>query len=356
MSMWTPADARVKPRIWLDPADTSAIDLDPDNKLIEIQNKGTLNIRVEQPDPIPRPAWVANGIGGLPALNTAPNNGAWMKFEPIGGESLMQIEGEELFLIADTTAHAGFNRFAVAMARVPLNNDHSASTPAFYLSGMGGINYAGGGEPFVYGANTGITVRDTSTCERVKVYRPALHRQKYWRSNEDGLAANTEVDGRRDWSREDNSQALQYPFRLGAWWGVYGQGSYGLLNWEDQNPRALFGELLLYPPGLLPWEVEANEGYLAHKWGTAHRLPSSHGFNNAPPIKSEGNARKAVPLSAVDLVAVRDYDTKESLGYTVPLPSGDWTHPIPAGRRYDLTYYAEGCAPVVHGPYQAPDP
>jgi hypothetical protein len=200
----------------------------------------------------------------------------------------------------------------------------------------------------VYGASQEISV--LQNCVRPLVQRFAVHRQKHWRGYSDGLGAICDVDGFRGGPREVPFRAGN-PYGSGRWSRVYGAGTYDGVG--AQNVRARVGEWALFPEGLLPSEVAAIEGYLAHRHGEAGRLAPDHPFRAAPPIKSGGNARTAVPLAAVDLVAVRDYDTKESLGYSVPQPNGDWAHPIPAGRRYDLTYYAEGCAPVVHGPYQS---
>lgn len=45
----------------------------------------------------------------------------------------------------------------------------------------------------------------------------------------------------------------------------------------------------------------------------------------------------------------------EHIGAVSPRADGRWQYPIPAGITYDLSYFAEGCAPVVHGPYQQGD-
>lgn len=58
-------------------------------------------------------------------------------------------------------------------------------------------------------------------------------------------------------------------------------------------------------------------------------------------------------------VLIRQWDQGASpyahLGAVAPFASGEWAYPIPTGITYDLSYFAEGCAPVVHGPYQQGD-
>lgn len=62
-----------------------------------------------------------------------------------------------------------------------------------------------------------------------------------------------------------------------------------------------------------------------------------------------GNATKASGLP-VDSVVVFDWSTEEVLAKLIPELDGNWTATVPAGL-YGITYLADGCAPVTHGPY-----
>jgi hypothetical protein len=52
----------------------------------------------------------------------------------------------------------------------------------------------------------------------------------------------------------------------------------------------------------------------------------------------------------VDRVVVHDWDTQELVTITTPAPNGTWLVNAPPGR-YCVSYFADWCAPVCHGPY-----
>jgi hypothetical protein len=52
----------------------------------------------------------------------------------------------------------------------------------------------------------------------------------------------------------------------------------------------------------------------------------------------------------IDRVVVHDWDSQELVAITYPSPNGAWLVNLPPGR-YSVTYFADWCAPVVHGPY-----
>lgn len=54
--------------------------------------------------------------------------------------------------------------------------------------------------------------------------------------------------------------------------------------------------------------------------------------------------------AAGDEVVIRDWNTRELVARVVPDANGDWSAEVPPGT-YDVSYLAEGCAPVLHGPY-----
>lgn len=73
------------------------------------------------------------------------------------------------------------------------------------------------------------------------------------------------------------------------------------------------------------------------------------------PVTLSGNATKATDGAAIDDVVVRAWRSKELVASAVPDESGDWSVTVPPGR-YDITFRAEGCAPVCHGPYTILEP
>jgi WD40 repeat protein len=51
-----------------------------------------------------------------------------------------------------------------------------------------------------------------------------------------------------------------------------------------------------------------------------------------------------------DEVVIRNWTTRELVAKVVPDANGDWIAEVPPGT-YDVSYIAENCAPVIHGPY-----
>ncbi|MBB5322342.1 hypothetical protein [Marinobacter oulmenensis] len=51
-----------------------------------------------------------------------------------------------------------------------------------------------------------------------------------------------------------------------------------------------------------------------------------------------------------DEVVIRNWTTRELVVKVVPDANGDWSAQVPPGT-YDVSYIAENCAPVIHGPY-----
>jgi DNA-binding beta-propeller fold protein YncE len=54
--------------------------------------------------------------------------------------------------------------------------------------------------------------------------------------------------------------------------------------------------------------------------------------------------------SAGDEVVIRGWGTRELVAKVIPDSAGDWSAEVPPGV-YDVSYLAEGCAPIIHGPY-----
>ncbi len=62
-----------------------------------------------------------------------------------------------------------------------------------------------------------------------------------------------------------------------------------------------------------------------------------------------GNATR-VAGGPIDYVVIRDWGTRGFVGETAPDQAGAWSIDVPPGT-YDITYLADGCAPICHGPY-----
>lgn len=54
--------------------------------------------------------------------------------------------------------------------------------------------------------------------------------------------------------------------------------------------------------------------------------------------------------AAGDEVVIRNWNTRELVAKVIPDANGDWSAQVPPGT-YDVSYIAENCAPVIHGPY-----
>jgi hypothetical protein len=54
--------------------------------------------------------------------------------------------------------------------------------------------------------------------------------------------------------------------------------------------------------------------------------------------------------AAGDEVVIRNWTTRELVAKVIPDANGDWSAEVPPGT-YDVSYIAENCAPVIHGPY-----
>lgn len=99
---------------------------------------------------------------------------------------------------------------------------------------------------------------------------------------------------------------------------------------------------------------EKIEGYLAHKWGLEYALPVGHLYKNSPPIVGalvavNGKATTQAG-NAAGIVSLHDHATKALVATATPATNGDWTASVEPGT-YDISYWADGCRPVTHGPY-----
>lgn len=63
----------------------------------------------------------------------------------------------------------------------------------------------------------------------------------------------------------------------------------------------------------------------------------------------QGNAKKASGEKA-DRVMIRRHASGDHFQTIIPDSAGDWKAFLPPGQ-YDISYFAEGCAPIIHGPY-----
>lgn len=52
----------------------------------------------------------------------------------------------------------------------------------------------------------------------------------------------------------------------------------------------------------------------------------------------------------VDRVVIRQWETNAFVDEVIPDENGDWAILLRPGD-YDITYFADGCQPICHGPY-----
>lgn len=58
---------------------------------------------------------------------------------------------------------------------------------------------------------------------------------------------------------------------------------------------------------------------------------------------------------AVQEVVIHNAETRELIKRFAPEPNGEWATYMRRGQTYSITYFADGCAPITHGPYTVPE-
>lgn len=129
---------------------------------------------------------------------------------------------------------------------------------------------------------------------------------------------------------------------------------YGTTGWFD----GAIGEILIYAAALTTEQRQIIEGYLAHKWGMAAKLPSNHPYKTVAPDTPKyaiaGTVMNGLTSAGADTVAIYDALTRELILTTTPeAETGEWAAEVYAGE-YTVSYFADGCRPVTHGPYPIP--
>lgn len=110
-------------------------------------------------------------------------------------------------------------------------------------------------------------------------------------------------------------------------------------------------ESMLLKPGAMPEFRDALAGHLLHKWGLQAKASSSFVYSAYPPKVIEGWAMMTTGERA-DRVMIRNHDTRQNITTGKVAANGHWTAAAPQGVRFDVSYFAPGCAPVIHGPYE----
>lgn len=127
--------------------------------------------------------------------------------------------------------------------------------------------------------------------------------------------------------------------------GKYSVGA----RWDSAFAGIDFAELIALDNAIAFANLYAYEGCMAWGWGVQAGLDPGHVFASSPPYLVSNNATKATG-GAVDRVVIRDYDTHQHVFTAIPAVNGDWRAGVPEGD-FDITYFADGCAPLCHGPY-----
>lgn len=97
-------------------------------------------------------------------------------------------------------------------------------------------------------------------------------------------------------------------------------------------------ELILLSTALTDEQLTALNAYLFDRWGARHEMAGTATVHSGGPV---------------DRVLVFDWQGGELAGMTEPNETGGWSLAVLPGV-YGVTYLAEGCAPVTHGPYTVP--
>ena len=127
--------------------------------------------------------------------------------------------------------------------------------------------------------------------------------------------------------------------RVGWTTGGYSDGDYkGRMRDLRITNRCLYADAFA-PPGLLMDFSVPGRTLVADR--------------SSPVAQIGGNATKATG-GPVDHVVIRAWDTKVLVDEVTPDTNGAWSARVPPGD-YDITYLADGFAPVCHGPYVVAD-
>lgn len=93
-------------------------------------------------------------------------------------------------------------------------------------------------------------------------------------------------------------------------------------------------------------------GYLHHRHGVSEQLLDSHPYKLAPPAIEmvSGTALKSSG-GPVDYVRAFIWPDGPTASITAPNSSGEWLLDLGVSVPFGITYVADGCAPITHGPY-----
>ena len=153
------------------------------------------------------------------------------------------------------------------------------------------------------------------------------------------------------------------------------------LEVRDANGDPAASKLMIYnaEDGGFLWELESENGEFevintqdSRLWGLAPNpdpasqsdqfatIKLDHESESLPPIAlfRDYTGSKATISSNLttqsgapgDEVVIRNWTTRELVAKVIPDANGDWSADVPPGT-YDVSYIAENCAPVIHGPY-----
>lgn len=273
MALWTPANLAVKPLLWIDPSDAGAITLGGSGRVSQVLDRSGNGRHATQSNDTYRPSPIT--LNGLTALDLRT-----ARYLNLPAAGVSGGKDRHLFCVADQ-----------------YNSDPGPT--ALFSQNAG--NTGGNGQRFTVrrenaGAVTNVIRVEVagngyttdalldSASHVFETYLPVAASPKLsdFRAATDGVYSTNALSG-TDLAINTIDSGNVIGLRL-------------LTIDVGNNAGFVMAELLYFGYRLATADAEKVQGYLAHKWGTADKLPAAHPYKSAPPQVA------STPLSAAPLV------------------------------------------------------
>ena len=241
-TQWVPTNSSLE--LWLDAADSSTISKDGSNLVAEWQDKSGNDNHVSQNSESVKPAYTASGMSGKPAIDFSSDRVATLND--------IDMEDKMLLVVIQLDA-AGFNRNQQLFAnisdnvqlRITLDNNigYASSNPLYTNNTNSTENVASDTIEvisYTLGSTLRFSINGTYEDSGVSKLTGSNLLSTYNQIGSLGTNANTSLDGKI--------------------------GEFIVINSTSTTDR------------------QKAEGYLAHKWGVASKLPADHPWKSYPPI------------------------------------------------------------------------
>lgn len=243
---WSPADLGAGLALWLDASDATTVDLDLSNNVEEWRDKSGNGRHYTQ-----------GTAGSRPGVNTTafPHDA----FDFSGGKFLSNTTNPPTTGTTGTVMGCVFRRSSAGTHTIPLGSNAAATGyPYYWFSNDQHFADLGGtGNP-----NSNTNAGDTATGNFVVV--------------------TTRLSGTPNADKTIRKDGT--PLALTGGMACASQPMQLVGRRQSQSTSDLLCEIILVigdPLSQADWE--RIEGYLAHKWGTASKLPGGHPYKSAPP-------------------------------------------------------------------------